>query len=92
MLKKVSNKIIFYYTTLIFILICSLLIMFNDLVRDTHLDIIKKEMKEKIDFIELVLEDSKGSSGLPEKNILHSSDALLLMLKGFQRLLISGLQ
>ena len=53
--KKISNKIILYYSLLIIFLVIFLLIFVNDLVRDTHLNVIKREMTEKLNFIGLVV-------------------------------------
>lgn len=60
MQKKISKKIIFSFSTLIVLLILSLLLFFNNLVRDTHLNILKREMREKIHLIELNLKSKDG--------------------------------
>ncbi len=60
MLKKISNKIIISFTVIISILIIFLLVFFNNLVKDTHLKVIKREMSEKIRFLELHLTSSKN--------------------------------
>lgn len=53
MLKKISNKIIFATSSLIITLVLFLLIFFIDFLKDIHLNIIEREMSEKINFIEL---------------------------------------
>ncbi len=53
--KKIRNKIILPFTLLIVLMVISLLVFFNNLIRETHLTIIKREMKEKTQFIEHVL-------------------------------------
>jgi len=56
MFRKVSHKIIAAYSTLIVLLVASLMIFFNSQTRNTHLGIIKREMDEKLHFIELYLQ------------------------------------
>ncbi|HON79901.1 MAG TPA: ATP-binding protein [Spirochaetota bacterium] len=68
MLRKISNKITFSYTVLIIFLVLFLLIFFNDLVRETHLNILKKGMSEKIGFIELSLKGILQGQGLAPGN------------------------
>jgi two-component system phosphate regulon sensor histidine kinase PhoR len=50
--KKIRNKIILSFTLMIVLMTLFLLIFFNDLIRETHLTIIKREMREKTLFIE----------------------------------------
>lgn len=61
MIKKISNRIILAYSMLIVLLVSFLLLFFNDLVRETQLTILKREMKSKIDFVDLVMGEQKGS-------------------------------
>ncbi len=61
MIKKISNRIILAYSMLIVLLVSFLLLFFNDLVRDTQLTILKREMKSKIDFVDLVMRERNGS-------------------------------
>ncbi|MCP4136686.1 MAG: PAS domain-containing protein [bacterium] len=56
MFKTISNKIILSFSILILLLVLFLLVFFNDMVKDTHLNILKREMGEKTRFIELVLQ------------------------------------
>lgn len=68
MFRKISNKITFSYTILVVFLVLFLLIFFNDLVRETHLNILKKGMLEKIGFIELSLKDVLAGGNLTPGN------------------------
>ncbi len=60
MLKKIRNKIILSNTTLVFAVTAFILIFFNYHVRDIHLKIIEREMKEKIRIIEYHINDIPG--------------------------------
>ncbi len=55
MMRKISNRIVISYSLLIIALVIFLLLFFTDLIRAIHLDIIKDEMRGKIEFIELIL-------------------------------------
>ncbi len=57
MLKKISNKIIISYTVFILFLLLFLTFFLNSLISETHTSILKREMKDKLDFISLVLDD-----------------------------------
>lgn len=76
MLKKISNKITLSYTVLIVFLVLFLLVFFNDLVRETHLNILENGMSEKIGFIELSLA-SELQGGVP----LTANRALMEKIK-----------
>ncbi len=62
MLKKISNKIIISYTVFILFLLLFLSFFFRSLISETHTDILKREMEEQLDFIELALDQSEYSS------------------------------
>jgi len=66
MLKRISNKIIAAYTLLIVLLVLFFLLFFSNLVRETQLTILKREMKSKVDFIDLVIKERYGSFSLKE--------------------------
>jgi len=51
MFKKISSRITIFYSFLILILTTFFLIYFSNLIRDINLDILEREMAEKIDFI-----------------------------------------
>jgi len=51
MFKKISSRIIIFYSFLILVLTTFFLIYFSNLIRDINLDILEREMAEKIDFI-----------------------------------------
>ncbi len=53
MFKKISSRIIVSFMALVIALTATLLIVIIDTVRDFHLKILKREMADKIDFIEL---------------------------------------
>jgi two-component system phosphate regulon sensor histidine kinase PhoR len=55
MLKKISNKIVISYTTLFIILVLIISLFVNNLIRNTHLQILKREMFEKLHFINLMI-------------------------------------
>ena len=57
-MKKIRTKIIISITSLIILLITILIFFFNDLLRDTHLNIIEREMDEKIRVIDLVVNEN----------------------------------
>ncbi len=62
MFKKISSKIIIFYSLLILIVTIFFLIYFSNLIRDIHLNILEREMSEKIDFITLQLSDNNKNS------------------------------
>ena len=62
MFKKISSRIIIFYSLLILILTIFFLIYFSNLIRDIHLDILEREMAEKIDFITLQLSGNDNDS------------------------------
>ena len=55
MYKRISHKIVIAYSLLMVFLVVLLLFFFNDLVKKTHLNIIKGEMTEKLRIIELMV-------------------------------------
>jgi two-component system phosphate regulon sensor histidine kinase PhoR len=55
MRKKISVKIILYFTFLIAAMTMFLLVFFADMIRDNHLDMIRNDMDEKARFVELML-------------------------------------
>ena len=65
--KKIRNKIIISNTALIFAITAFILIFFNYHVRDIHLKIIEREMKEKIRIIEYHINDIPGFLSNSEK-------------------------
>lgn len=73
MLKKISTKIILSYTALIVLLVITLMFLFNGLARDAQIDVIKREMNEKLRFIELALSENRVSmqntAGLSRKAV-----------------------
>lgn len=87
MLKKITNKITVSYAILISLLIVFLLLFFTDLVRKSHLAIIKSEMNEKIRVAELMLREKKPAAVLypSAKDITELADILhvRLTLVGF---------
>lgn len=70
MLNKFRYKILFFYTLLTLALGLFFFLFFIDLVRDTHLSIIRKDIEEKIDLAEILLERS-GVSTLRDPRALH---------------------
>ncbi len=70
MLNKFRYKILFFYTLLTLALGLFFFLFFIDLVRDTHLSIIRKDIEEKIDLAEVLLERS-GVSTLRDPRALH---------------------
>ncbi len=79
--RRISTKIIITFTTLMTVMILVTLVFVNDLVRRTHMDIIEREIDEKIRFIELEL-----SRGMPD----HAArDALIGKLAGIVELRIT---
>lgn len=83
MRKKISYKIILSYTIFIIFLISTVAIFFNNLFRDTHLEMIKGEIREKLNFIDLVLENeisvNRSSSRFRDK-LQKISDAIGLRI------------
>jgi two-component system phosphate regulon sensor histidine kinase PhoR len=69
-LNKFRYKILFFYTLLTLALGLFFFLFFIDLVRDTHLSIIRKDIGEKIDLAEVLLERS-GISTLRDPRALH---------------------
>ncbi len=69
-MKKIRNKITLSITSLFILLILILAVFYYDLLKETHLNIIKSEMLEKIKFIGIMIKDVPGqypgglSSGL----------------------------
>ncbi|MBN2403266.1 MAG: PAS domain-containing protein [Spirochaetes bacterium] len=57
-MKKIRNKIILSIISLIILLILVMAAFINNLIKNTHLDIIKREMTEKSDFIDIILKDN----------------------------------
>ena len=58
MFKKISNRIILSFMALIAILIIVLLFLILDHIRGYHLNILKREMTEKLNFIELEIRNN----------------------------------
>ncbi len=58
MFKRVSNRIIISFMTLIATLVAVLLLLIIDEIRDYHHAILKREMVEKINFIELEIRNA----------------------------------
>ncbi len=86
MIKKISNRIILAFSALIVMLVFFLLVFFNDLVRDTQLAILKREMKSKIDFIDLVIKEKYGTYTLER---LKRDAGLVKKLSGIVHLRIT---
>ncbi len=59
-MKKIRNKITLSITSLIILMILILAVFFNYLLKDTHINIIKREMTEKIDFIDIIIKENPG--------------------------------
>ncbi|MFH0976391.1 MAG: ATP-binding protein [Spirochaetota bacterium] len=59
-MKKIRNKILVPIAFLMILLISVLGIFFNSLLKETYLNIIKQEMKEKIEFINIIIRDTPG--------------------------------
>jgi two-component system, OmpR family, phosphate regulon sensor histidine kinase PhoR len=59
-MKKIRNKITLSIISLIILLIIILGIFYYNLLKETHLNIIKREMVEKIDFIDIMIKDIPG--------------------------------
>lgn len=55
MRKSIAVKIIISYSLLILLLVTVISVFFDDLFRETSLDVIRREMREKLNFIELVI-------------------------------------
>jgi len=65
------------------LLVIFLLIFFNDLVRKTHLGIIKREMKEKLNIIELIIKDDPSLILKPKifnETVANASDIVNLRI------------
>lgn len=60
MFRKISNRIIASYIVLILALIVVLLFLIMDHIREYHHAILKREMEEKIDFIDLEIRNAPG--------------------------------
>jgi two-component system phosphate regulon sensor histidine kinase PhoR len=60
MFKKISNRIIVSFVALITMLIIVLLFLILDHIREYHLGILKQEMMEKINFIDLEIRQNPG--------------------------------
>ena len=58
--KKISSKIIFYNSVLIISLVIFLVIFINNIVYNTHLNVIEREMKDKLNLIELIFIQTPG--------------------------------
>ncbi|MGV7928452.1 MAG: ATP-binding protein [Spirochaetota bacterium] len=69
-MNKFRYKILFFYTLLTLALGLFFFLFFIDLVRDTHLSIIRKDIEEKIELAEVLLERS-GVSTLRDPRALH---------------------
>ncbi len=59
-MKKIRNKIILPVTALITLLIFTLVLFFNNLLKEIHLNIVKQEMSEKIEFIDIIINENPG--------------------------------
>jgi two-component system, OmpR family, phosphate regulon sensor histidine kinase PhoR len=59
-MNKIRNKIILSITSLITLLILILAVFYYDLLKVTHLNIIKMEMVEKINFIDIAIREIPG--------------------------------
>lgn len=57
-MKKILNKIIISITSLIILLVSILIFFFNNFLKETHLKIIKREMNQKIKFVDLVIKEN----------------------------------
>lgn len=79
--KKISHKIVFSYSLLILFLVVFLLVFFNDLVRNTHLGIIKDEMAEKLRFVELMVyrELTPGSDERKLREIMADASRIMAL-------------
>jgi len=84
MLKKISHKIIFSYLLIFLSFVFILIFFINRQIYNIHLDFLKKNMIEKIDFIELNLQDSKinlnSPSNILSKNISQISKIINLRI------------
>ena len=81
-IKKISNKILFSYSSLIICLVLVLQLFFNDLVKTTHLNIIKREMSEKLHFIELIIEEKPHViNDIPKFNKLINNVSKIVNLR-----------
>ena len=59
-MKKIRNKIILSITLLLIVIITGMAVTFNTIIKDVHLNLIKREMTEKIDFINILIKDHPG--------------------------------
>lgn len=57
MLKSVRSKILVFYTVLTLLVGAVFYLFFADLIKDTHLDIMRREMREKVRFIEMLFRE-----------------------------------
>ena len=73
MLKKLSYKLILSYIALIFILVISVFLMVENLLKKTHIEMIKNEMSHEIGIINTsLLKNQKNPLNDPGTyNILH---------------------
>jgi two-component system phosphate regulon sensor histidine kinase PhoR len=67
-LKKISNRIILFYSVLVAVMLVSLAIIFNNVVRDVETSVIRKSMERMSGFIEKNLDPgsvlkSRGNEG-----------------------------
>ncbi|MBN2038395.1 MAG: PAS domain-containing protein [Spirochaetes bacterium] len=72
-MTRIRNKIVFATIALIILLITTLLILFNNLYKETHLNIIKREMNEKIRYVALCLEQSNAINTFVPGNSLDKA-------------------
>jgi len=70
MTGKITNKFVFYYAVLVSALIVSLMFFFNDLIRTVHMDLIKKDIGDKIGLLELMTHDHPRRAGSAENAAL----------------------
>lgn len=68
--NKFRHKILLFYTVLTLALGLFFFLFFLDLVRDTHLSLIRKEINEKIQLAEILL-DRSGALSRRDKRILN---------------------
>ncbi len=57
MLKNLNARIVISYSLLIMLVVIFLMAFFNDLVRDVHTGIIENEIRNKVEFVELVFRE-----------------------------------
>ncbi|HOT43475.1 MAG TPA: ATP-binding protein [Spirochaetota bacterium] len=85
MFKRISNRIIISFMILIATLVAVLLLLIIDEIRDYHHSILKREMAEKISFIELEIRNQPqrylaGTADLREKRIRELSAIINLRI------------